>query len=329
MSHTELVTMAEISNQRGLIPISGVDFTLPWFQIVPQINLQLEAQRYLPFGADEVTKDVLIADYSSPRPRIHEGKSGFDPVRVDEDPLNERYTPKEKAIALLGLQAAYWDGLWRYVDPFQPFIPGNKLADYEGFSCVPVIRLREGTYLIGMGNKISEIQYAGDSDMISCAKSRELTRDGVTVPFLSLGVDDETLDEYIAFRAQLTQADSEAVQYAFSRLQNQPEVWAMLLAVFPNIAMLVKSAPSSGYFVSEAKNLVKDIFLERMRVGSEALDPEVHVLIQHMGEGLRNYLWRKTRYDYGKHLRDNPSFIGSIRGLHEITSLMYLVAFED
>jgi len=88
-----------------IIPITNVDFSKPWSDIVSDINRELQANRYELFDP-QIAVNVLLSDLNSPMPA-----NMFDPVRVSYDILDEKFSAEQQAIAKLGLQMFYWQGL--------------------------------------------------------------------------------------------------------------------------------------------------------------------------------------------------------------------------
>ena len=156
-----------------LIPMPGVDFNKPWLDIVQDVNTNLTSQRYKPFQI-EVPLSCIFSDHNASKPTLDE----FDPVRVEYDILNEGYDPRERAVAKLGLQSAYWNGLAKVMSPRNHTL--FPYEDWQKYSTVPIVRLSDDYFLMGGARSI---QYGGDGDMIGYVTGGSLTIDGIDVPF--------------------------------------------------------------------------------------------------------------------------------------------------
>lgn len=333
---------AELRLKSTLIPIHGVDFTQPWHKILAPINDQLTEMRY-PLITRDIPHHFLVSNLNAPKIECDtyeydRGLDGFDPVRTAYNLLEEEYSPKSRAVAKLGLQEAYWRGL--YIELFNAYPNRLSASDWQAFTCVPVF-VRDGQpYLLlsDIQPAVSGIQYGGDADMISYAQEQKMTVDGIVVPFAKLGIA-RFCGEYIAARKQIDRAESKAQRDAIKQLKQKPQVWNRLRSIYPNIdkvfAAKVKSPKKTKtrdnprdyhfMFLPQAFELTNQLF--GFKENEYVLD-EWSIFAQQMAVELATFLYKETRYDYSRSLRFNQKFIDALYQLGHILSNMYTGALD-
>lgn len=304
-----------------LIPIQA-DFKRPWQEIVSDVNRELKGLRYRPY--DPAMSHTAIfgrLDGKKSTPRR------FDPVRVDFDLKEERYSPHERAVAHLGLQQRYWTDLAHELDTTRL----HRLLhyeDYQQYSLIPVLTYRNRSYLIE-ATAVPEptgIHFAGDGDMVSYAKSRAMRIDDAQIPFSDLGIHESILEEYIEFRKKIDKAETRAELTALDRFRHErQDIWNALSTVFSNIDEVFEARNYlSTIFFTEAKQLIESLFQ------SAQYAPELANLKQLLAVDLGSFLDRLVQQYYGRELLDNhANFYSSIVGLRKITGTMYRAALEE
>jgi len=303
---------------RTLVPIKGVDLGKPWKEIVPQINLQLQQLRYKEFKQEKPIQ-VLIGNLDNASP---EKPDSFDPVIINYIYDNDETPQEVRAVAKLGLQAIYWEGLSKAASPSnREHFPYER---WQEFAVQPVFLKGKRYYLKPNDirpNVFSNIHYAGDRDMIEYAKSRVMSSGDLNVPFPTLGITGALLDQYIILREKIHRCEDNAQKDALlSYREERPEIWSYLKRIYPNIDEVVDGTENFtyGYLVFAGK-LVKD----SMGLTGQDVPPAISNLISAISYELGFFLHFQTRNFFGIKLFRDRDFYSSLKGLGKLTRQIY------